>query len=45
MPVFQVVVSDEEPQENAVKRFRREVMNTGLTFEVCSSACVTSAVV
>ena len=27
-----------------MKRFRREVMNTGLTFEVCSPACVTSAV-
>ena len=27
-----------------MKRFRREVMNTGLTFEVCSPACATSAV-
>lgn len=33
---WQVMVSDEEPQENAVKRFRREVMNAGLTLEVCS---------
>ncbi|KAK9827347.1 hypothetical protein WJX81_008550 [Elliptochloris bilobata] len=31
---IEVVVSDEEPPENAVKRFRREVMNVGLTFEV-----------
>jgi len=34
--IAQVMVSDEEPQENAVKRFRREVMNDGLTLEVGS---------
>ena len=38
--VAQVMVSDEEPQENAVKRFRREVMNAGLTLEVGSGSLV-----
>ncbi len=30
----QVAVGDDEPQDNAVKRFRRAVMGTGLIQEV-----------
>lgn len=32
--IVQVAVGEDEPQDNAIKRFRRAVMNTGLLFEV-----------
>jgi len=34
LSLLQVVVGNDEPQDSAMKRFRREVMTTGLVQEV-----------